>query len=281
MRLLAIFTLFLTLIASSFSEAIASDISTTLMNSTFKIQGEGSTGTAFILGKPLLDDPERGRYVLFTAAHVLESMKSPFAILFLRTRQGDTFKKLPHPIILREKNKPLWIRHPEVDVAAMYVTLPKKIEIQLVSTKLLATDEILNKYEVHPGDELLVLGFPFGAESNEAGFPILRSGKIASYPLTPIKKVKTFLLDFEVFGGNSGGPVFMDFTNRVYGGSLVLGTRTFIMGVVLQQRLATERIKSVDQTIEKQHRLSLANVAHAQFLNDLLEMLPPSQPPEK
>ena len=30
------------------------------------------------------------------------------------------------------------------------------------------------------GDELLCLGYPLGAEANDAGFPILRSGKIAS-----------------------------------------------------------------------------------------------------
>ena len=38
---------------------------------------------------------------------------------------------------------------------------------------------------------------------------IRASGRIASYPITPTSKTRTFLLDFEVFEGNSGGPVFL------------------------------------------------------------------------
>jgi len=87
------------------------------------------------------------------------------------------------------------IRHPDeaVDVAVMYTLLPRDIDILLLSTAMLADDEVLKKFEIHLGDELICLGYPLGAEATEAGFPILRSGKIVSYPLIPTKQTKTFL----------------------------------------------------------------------------------------
>ena len=72
---------------------------------------------------------------------------------------------------------------------------------------MLANDDLLAKYNIHPGDVLDCLGYPFGFESPVGSFPILRSGKIASYPLLPTKGTQSFLLDFRVFPGNSGSPV--------------------------------------------------------------------------
>src|SRR4030095_9983299 len=73
----------------------------------------------------------------------------------------------------------------------------------------LAADDTFTKYRVGAGDEMMALGFPRGLAANQAGFPILRSGRVASYPVAPAKIFPTFLLDFSVFPGNSGGPVSM------------------------------------------------------------------------
>ena len=178
---------------------------------------------------------------------------------------------------IRANKKPLWIRHPDVDVAAMRVALPEDADIRLVSTMLLATDETLKEFQVHPGDQVMVLGFPYGMEANEAGFPILRSARIASYPLIPTAKTKTFLLDFEVFPGNSGGPVLFYAENRVYGGSTHIGSVQFIVGVVSQEKGITEKMESLTETIIRKHKLAIAIVVHAAFVGNLLKMLPPMQ----
>lgn len=252
------------------------DVATVIMRSTFKIQGEESLGTVFIMGEPSSDKPEVSYYVLITAAHVLETIKSDVATLHLRKRDGDKFVRLLYPVQIRNKGIPLWTRNPDVDVAAMRVRLPRDADMRLISTNLLGTDKILDEFQVHPGDQLLVLGFPYSAEANEAGFPILRSGRIASYPLTPTKNTKTFLLDFEVFKGNSGGPVLFYAENRFYGGSTHIGTTQFIMGVVLEEMELTEHVKTLSETVERKHRLSLAVVAHSSFVADLIRMLPPT-----
>ena len=61
---------------------------------------------------------------------------------------------------------------------------------------------------------MMTLGFPRGLAANAAGFPILRAGRVASYPVAPARIFPTFLLDFSVFPGNSGGPVFMSGPSR-------------------------------------------------------------------
>ena len=60
------------------------ELNTILMNATFKIVGDGSVGTVFILGKPSEKDTTKAFYVLVTANHVLNGIKSDSAIIFLR-----------------------------------------------------------------------------------------------------------------------------------------------------------------------------------------------------
>lgn len=260
----------------SMAEEQELDIATVLTRSTFKIQGEESLGTVFIMGEPSPDEPNRFYYVMITAGHVLDAIKSDVGVLSLRKQDGNKFVRLLYPVQIRNKGIPLWTQLPNVDVAAMRVRLPTDVDVKQISTNLLATDKILEEFQVHPGDQLLVLGYPYGAEANEAGFPILRSGRIASYPLTPTKNTITFLLDFEVFKGNSGGPVLLYAENRFYGGSTHIGTTQFIMGVVSQEKGLTERVKTLNETVERTHRLSLAVIVHSSFVADLIRRLPPA-----
>ncbi len=258
-----------------------------LMQSTFKIQSIGlpgqapSLGVAFIMGRPLShpgpDRPNEARFVLITAAHVLEGILGDTAILHLRRRNEQSdWERLPFQLQIRNAARPLWIKHPSQDIAVMYIALPRDVSILLTSTDLLADDAMLERYEIHPGDTLRCLGFPFGQESNAAGFPILRSGRIASYPLTPTLKTRTFLFDFPVFQGNSGGPVYMVDENRAFQGSVNLGSTTqLILGLVIQETTHDEQL--IGQYNAELHRypLGLATVVHASFIKEAINMLPP------
>lgn len=250
------------------------ELNTILMNSTYRIEGDGKTGTVFILGKPSIVDSNRAYYVLVTANHVLNDIKADSATLFLRKEVNNQYVKFPYKFKIREKKKPIWIKHPEVDVAAMYVSLPKEISISLLPTYFLADDSLLTEHEIHPGDELLCLGFPHGAEANDAGFPILRSGKIASYPITPTREVKSFLFDFQVFGGNSGGPVYFIGLNRYYKGAVHLGKVRFIIGLVSKEIILEEQVSSLTEISLKRHPLSLAEVIPAIFIKETIDLLP-------
>jgi hypothetical protein len=198
------------------------------------------------------------------------------AILNLRRKssQGD-WERLPIPIQIRNGGRLLWTKHPLADVAVMYIALPVDVSIPLASTDLLADDSMLERYEIHPGDTLRCLGFPFGQESNSAGFPILRSGRIASYPLTPTAKTRTFLFDFAVFQGNSGGPVYMVDENRAYQGSISMGSVTqLILGLVIQETTHDEQLIGPYNAEMHRYPLGLATVVHASFISEAINMLP-------
>jgi S1-C subfamily serine protease len=238
------------------------------------------------MGRPLSNIPSGGtgvgRYVLITAAHVFEEIPGDVAILNLRRKnsEGD-WERLPAPVQIKNTGHPLWVKHPSADVAVMYIGLPDGVSIPLLSTEFLADDAMLEKFEIHPGDTLQCLGFPFGQESNAAGFPILRSGRIASYPLVPTAKTKTFLFDFNVFQGNSGGPVYMVDENRAYQGSLAIGQATqLIVGLVTQETTHNEQLIGPYNAELHRYPLGLATVVHASFIKEAINMLPsPDVPP--
>jgi hypothetical protein len=238
------------------------------------------------MGRPLSNIPSGGtgvgRYVLITAAHVFEEIPGDVAILNLRRKnsEGD-WERLPAPVQIKNTGHPLWVKHPSADVAVMYIGLPDGVSIPLLSTEFLADDAMLEKFEIHPGDTLQCLGFPFGQESNAAGFPILRSGRIASYPLVLTAKTKTFLFDFNVFQGNSGGPVYMVDENRAYQGSLAIGQATqLIVGLVTQETTHNEQLIGPYNAELHRYPLGLATVVHASFIKEAINMLPsPDVPP--
>ena len=255
--------------------AFAVDINVALMESTFKIMGPSkedpkkfSTGTMFVVGRPLKSAPTKAHMVMVTAAHVLDSIPGDDAVIILRKKESDgSSKRFPFPIKIRENGKPLFVQHATADVVAMYLKLPDDLKPSVIPIDLLADDKIFEKYEIHPGDELLSLGYPFTAEANEAGFPILRSGKIASYPITPAKTVKTFLFDFRIFPGNSGGPVYMGYTNRQYHNNINLGESIqYIAGLVSQEAKSLPEFSS--------QPLALAVVTPAQFIKETINLLP-------
>src|SRR5229473_1583164 len=140
------------------------ELNTVLMKSTFKLeghtaQGQPTIGTAFIMGRPYshppADQPQKARYVLITAAHVLNEMQGDTAIIHLRRRlDADNWARTPFPIAIRAGGQPLWKKHPDADVAVMYLSLPKDASLELLSTDLLADDKVMQTYEIHPGDEL-------------------------------------------------------------------------------------------------------------------------------
>ena len=162
-----LFLLTLTAITSSAAEEVP-DIHTVFMRSTFKLVGKAAgrnasyVGTVFILAKPSAADPQKAYFILVTAGHVLKNMVGDEAILFLRRKIGDSYQKILFPIKIRKSGRPIWTDHPEADVAVMYIKLPVEADVIPVTTGLLATDDMLKQFAVHPGDRLSCLGFPHG-----------------------------------------------------------------------------------------------------------------------
>jgi len=240
------------------------EISAKLMNATVRITVGKATGTGFIV-------QTASQTVLVTAAHVLEESTGPKAFLTLRIKKSGKLVPYNFEITIRAGEKALWSTHDSTDVAAIPLKFPQGVHILAIPLDLLATEQQLLQLGTGPGAEVLILGYPFGAASSKAGFPFLRSGRIASYPFLPTAEYPTFLVDFEIFPGNSGGPVVIVQPNPTIGKQIMLGkTMVKVLGLVSQEKTVTETVRSLKEETKKTHALSIAVVVHSQFIRELL-----------
>jgi S1-C subfamily serine protease len=259
------------------------DLAVELINATVQLEqplGDGTrtVGTGFLISAPTADG--KPRTILITANHVLQKMPGANARIGYRIANADgSWSYSPQPLKIRDgQNHELWTHHPSRDVAAITITAPPEFAKAAIPLNYLAADETFTKYQVGAGDEMMALGFPRGLSANPAGFPILRSGRVASYPLAPAKIFPTFLLDFSVFPGNSGGPVFVNrpqktaadgvtqastgAANDTAQGAAQGSTDTgFIAGLLTQQ---------VELNSE---RLEIGIVTHAKFIRETIALM--------
>lgn len=257
------------------------DFAVELINATVQLEqdlgnGTKTVGTGFLVSAPKPDGAPRT--VLITSGHVFDRMPKIEARVGWRLSSsvGD-WRYAPGPLTIRmaaapvrdaaasatpavsgaaplPEGRPLWTRHPSQDIAAITVIAPAEFAKAAIPLGWLADDATFARRGLEPGDEMMALGFPRGLSSNRAGFPILRWGRVASYPLSPVASFPTFLLDFRVFDGNSGGPVFLPAkgaTPGVVAGVLVKqvesrGDRLEI-GVVVHARHVREAIAMLDR----------------------------------
>ncbi len=191
---------------------MAVDLTTSMIAATVEIEqaqaaGAKVVGTAFLVAAPRPDGTPR--IVLVTAAHLLDDMAGTTARVGWRVQGPDGgWTYAPQPLTIRAGGKPLWTRSADRDVAVMAIQAPPEAARAAIPLAWLASGARMEASGVGPGDEMFLLGYPGGAAANEADFPILRAAFVASWPLTPVARVPTFLVDAHVSQGDSGGPVF-------------------------------------------------------------------------
>jgi len=182
----------------AFGQAPSNELNTLLMHSTFKIWGPHATqasaisfGTVFFIGMPIKGDDAHASVVLVTAGHVLDGIAGDSATIQLRRKtKGGSYSPFEHTIKIRDKGTLRYLKHDAADVAVMYVDLPdERLPITVLPPSFLADDARIEQLQIHPGDEVFCLGFPLFA-NEPGGFPFLRRGSLASYPLTPMKPRK-------------------------------------------------------------------------------------------
>lgn len=241
---------------------MAVDLSIDLIQATVQVEqplGDGTrtVGTGFLISDPTPDG--HPRTILVTANHVFRKMPGPIATIGFRVENADgSWRYDPEPLKIRDGTKELWIHHPDRDVAAIEIDAPPEFAKAAIPEKWLGGDDAFARYALEPGDEMLALGFPEGLSANTAGFPILRSGRVASYPLAPSTAFPTFLLDFNVFPGNSGGPVYV--TGAPHG-QPSSGDKGFIAGMLTQQVELNSQ------------NLSIGIVTDAKFVRETLTLI--------
>lgn len=238
-------------------------IEATVQLDQVKADGSRVAATGFLVDAPAADG--RPRTVLITAGHAMNGFEGREIRVGWRVQgQDGGWRFAPAPLAIRaDDQRPLWTQHPQYDVAAIEIRAPVEFARNAVPLAWLADRDTFDDFGVGPGDEMMTLGYPGGYSSNPAGFPILRTGRVASYPLSPSQGFPTFLLDISAVSGNSGGMVFMTDRNaRRPGTELPRPSAAFVAGVLTRQ-------------VEwNSARLDLGVVTHAVYVRETIARLP-------
>jgi len=194
-------------------------------------------------------------------------MDSDDATLVLRRRKSTgSFVASPIKITVRRDGKPAWFQHPRQDVAVLPLTDVAGVDLKTLSTDDLATADDWKQPAIGPGSLVRCVGFPHAAQfkPNAAGVPLTRLGCIASYPLTPYATHPTFLVDYNSFEGDSGGPVYLE----------TGPDRHKVIGLVHGQHFLDERYKLVYTQGLIRKRLGLAIIVNSLAILEVIDELP-------
>ena len=214
-----------------------------MLQATCRITHDGHSGTGFFVRR----DKE---LLLVTAAHVFEESTIPECKLILREKKsGAAAARREFAIIVRKDDQPLWKKHATQDVAVIRVELPSEIEFKATLFEHILQASTSGESEIKLGQEVWLPGYPAQLEANEAGWPVLRRGSVASHPLSPVASVPTMLIDIKSFGGDSGGPLY----------SVINGT-PHLAGIVVGMHRQTDHTTSAfeDRTIHTPLGLAIA-----------------------
>lgn len=181
------------------------DAAEAAVRATARVHNGATSGTGWFVAVPGPDGP---RHVLVTANHVFEAMKTPeCSIVYRAPAKKGEFVRREVKLPIRDGDKARWVRHPELDVAVIPVTIPAGVDAQPFPYDRIADESWTATRKVRTGQDVFVPCFPFRLETNPSGWPVLRKGSLATYPLTPAAAAKTMLVDYAHFEGDSGSPV--------------------------------------------------------------------------
>lgn len=192
------------------------------------------SGTAFFLGQSIEGYPGVAVTYLITAKHNIEKAKIESADLYARVNHsaGSAHQiKLPDDWYFPESGA--------ADVAVLSFFLNEEWDNKLVPREMGITDEVIKKYGVGVGDEIIIVGLFTERTGTHRNLPIVRSGVVASMADEPLvdknsgEEYLAYLAEVRSIRGLSGSPVFVHLPGvRGRGAARGLGRDTFLLGVI-------------------------------------------------
>jgi len=252
------------------ASASANGFPTQVLWATVKVIAPGSTATGF-----LVKSPDGQELVLVTANHVFGAMKADECTILLHGRdESGKFTKNPQKLLVRKDARPIWTKHPNADVAAITVPFASDQNLAVLPWESLATAEELTQMELQPGDLVRSVGYPHGNmfKGNDLEFGIVRLGCLATFPFPPSEQARTFLLDTNIFEGDSGGPVYVWKLPSASGLDRADGGLERVIGLIVAQHFVDEQFTLIYQSGKFRHRMGLAIVVPSTVIRETVEL---------
>lgn len=180
-----------------------------MMWSTYLIGSEKGMGAGFIVFRRDPSEPKGVVPVIVTAAHLLDAAgKGP---LFIGTRMPDEHGGARITLVEfqpRRGAQRFYVRHPEHDIAAFELHIPTEAA-PLIALPSFVDDKARAGKLLRAGEEVSFVGFPETLPEMEGLFPVLRTGRVASYPVGSARAGGLFVINADVYPGDSGAPVYV------------------------------------------------------------------------
>ncbi|RQT75956.1 serine protease [Burkholderia cepacia] len=108
--------------------------------------------------------------------------------------------------------------------------------------------EFATREDLYQGGNVIVLGYPAVVGEEYLTTPLARTGIVSWTDLNnPLSK--RFLIDANMYNGNSGGPVFHLAQGFNRQGNLVIGSGASFLGIVIQDAGERARVKAQDHDV--------------------------------
>ncbi|MDX2046538.1 MAG: serine protease [Chitinophagaceae bacterium] len=211
-----------------------------LSNKWFKYYNIIGTGVIFYVKDKLGVLP-----VLVTAKHVIQDSNNNFIdsirIRFSNDDDLSVFDFWGYRITLKDKKSINFFMLPDstIDLVAIPLIFDSKPSVNFSVPAAVPYRYFPTKNYYYEGADIIVLGYPGAVGFNYWTRALLRKGIISWVPKTELAKRK-FLIDCNVFPGNSGGPVF-SIPNYITTDT-TLGGEVKFLGIVVERRFNKNKV---------------------------------------
>jgi len=160
-------------------------------------------------------------------------------LLRLRLHQdaNDLTKNGVYDVPLYASGQPLWKGPPQpqiADVALLRLNRPEITRTFLIKA-LSAASFLPERYVLHPGEDVFVMGYPLGFYDERHNLPVFRNAMIASVHGVAFEGLPLFLTDANLHPGTSGSPVITKpkstWVDEAGNTALVTGTVYYLVGI--------------------------------------------------
>ena len=210
--------------------------------------------------------------LLISNRHAFVSPKGTVRMSLNRTK-GDGTPDFGNVVTFTQRNfEHVYFEHPDaaVDLACINVSqfTHEKAYFRPRSSDFL--EPPLDERKLHPGTDVLFVGYPDGRYDVVNHLPLIRRGTIASVPAIDFNGIGQIVIDGHVHKGSSGSPVFVavDGHYRLLGvlAETMVSDEQLVALPAGAQDFPIETVIGLGLAIKQRHVIELIDVAVKQYL---------------